>query len=47
MYASPLFAAGSIVCLFTGRGPYRLVIALCVIWMATDLWLHPHIIHWA
>jgi len=47
MYVSALFAALALIFLFIGRGPYRVLAALSVIWTANYLLLRLPIIHWA
>ena len=47
MYASVLVAGMAIACLYVGRGPHRVVVALSAGWVAAYCWLHLPIIHWA
>jgi hypothetical protein len=47
VYAGRLLSAMAIVCLLIGRGPYRILVALAVLWVMLQLWIHGDLIHWA
>jgi hypothetical protein len=47
IYACRLFSALAIVGLIIGRGPYRVLLTISILWVMVQLWTHGHIIHWA
>ena len=42
-----LLSAVAIPCLMVGRGPYRALLALIILWVMFQVWIHSDIIHWA
>jgi len=42
-----LLSAVAIPCLIVGRGPYRGLLALTILWVMFQVWIHSDIIHWA
>jgi hypothetical protein len=47
MYAAVGLAAIALGLVVLGRGPYRVFVALSIIWIAGYLWLRLPIMHWA
>ncbi|HVO82037.1 MAG TPA: hypothetical protein VMT28_14980 [Terriglobales bacterium] len=47
IYASRVLSIAALGCLLVGRGPYRIPLALAILWVTVHLWAHGSIIHWA
>ena len=47
IYISRVLSIAAIACLLIGRGPYRFLLVLTILWVMFQLWVHDGIIHWA